>query len=382
MTASMSSKERVLAAATRQPVDYVPCAPFMNSQDWPQRVGRRWQYPFGPSRPEMLHYVVGELGLDQIVPVDWMCFPEAAVSAEVHMEGDTLHKRLSTPAGDLCAAVTVDEKWPHGFDIPLFSDYNPAHFVEPWVKTLADLECLRHILQPPQTRQDLEAVRFDLHQARRLADQYDLAICFEAGLGLSGALQVFGATQLCMAAIAEPDLVDAYLEMDHQLNLKNYEIALDLGADIIRRNGFYESCDYFSPQMLGQFLGERLRAEIDLVHQAGRVIGYTLLSGIMPMLDHLAGLDFDCLFCPDVFLRDGDGIEINRKLGDRKAFWTGPSDTIHMPWERPDEVRQAVRHVFDVFGKRGLVITPCSSSKAVFPWANVLAMVDEWQKLR
>ncbi len=371
-----------MAASTRQPVDYVPCAPFLNPQDWPQRVGRRWQYPFGPSRPEMLHYIVGELGLDQIVPVDWICFPEPGVSAELHMEDDILHKKLVTPSGDLTAAVTVDEKWPHGFDIPLFSDYNPAHFVEPWVKTFADLECLRHILQPPKTRQDLEGIRFDITQARHLADHYDLALCFESGLGLTGALQVFGATQLCEAAISEPALVDAYLEMDHQLNLKNYEIALDLGVDIIRRNGFYESCDYFSPQMLENFLGDRLRAEIDLAHQAGKIVGYTMLSGIMPMLDHLAGLAFDCLFCPDVFLKEADGIEINRKLGDRMAFWTGPSDTIHMPWERPDEVRQAVRHVFDAFGKRGLVVTPCSSSKAVFPWDNVLAMVDEWKRLR
>ena len=382
MAESMSSRERVLAASTRQPVDYVPCAPFMNAQDWPQRVGRRWRYPFGPSRPEALDYVVGELGLDQIVEIGWTCFPEAGVAVEVRMEGDILHKTCATPSGELHAAVVVDDNWPHGFDIPLFSDYNPAHFVEPWVKTSADIDCLRHILLPPRTGPHLDGIQFQLREARHLADRYGLAICFSSGLGLTGALQVFGPAPLCLAAISDPELVDAYLELDHRLNLKNYQIALDFDVDLFRRNGFYESCDYFSPAMLEQFLGHRLGEEIRLVHQAGKVIGYTLLSGIMPMLDHLAQLEFDCLFCPDIFLKGADGVEINRRLGDRMSFWTGPSDTIHLPWDRPEEVRQAVRHVFEVFGQRGLVLTPCSSSKAVFPWENILAMIDEWETLR
>ena len=76
-------------------------------------------------------------------------------------------------------------------------------------------------------------------------------------------------------------------------------------------------------------------------------------------------------------LRDGDAGRLVERLGTSTSFWTGPSDTIHMPWERPDEVREAVRYIFQVFGAIGLILTPCSSSKAVFPWENVLAMVDE-----
>ncbi len=86
--------------------------------------------------------------------------------------------------------------------------------------------------------------------------------------------------------------------------------------------------------------------------------------------------------CPDIFLREADGLSLFETMGKITSFWTGPSDTIHMPYERPEEVRKAVRRVFEVFGKTGLIITPCSSSKAVFPWVNVLAMVDEWRKMR
>jgi hypothetical protein len=47
-----------------------------------------------------------------------------------------------------------------------------------------------------------------------------------------------------------------------------------------------------------------------------------------------------------------------------------------------ERILAAVRRVFDVCGKTGPLITPCSFGKAVFPWANVLAIVDEWKKLR
>jgi hypothetical protein len=69
-------------------------------------------------------------------------------------------------------------------------------------------------------------------------------------------------------------------------------------------------------------------------------------------------------------------------MGATTSFWTGPSDTLHMPYERPEEVRRAVRHVFEVFGRNGLIVTPCSTAKAVFPWENVLTMIDEWRALR
>lgn len=378
----MTSKERILAASRGGDVDYVPCAPFMYAQDWPQRLGKRWQFPFGPSIQEQLEYLVNGLGLDQVVPVGSDYYPEPDVSSKVWIEGDIVHKVYTTRSGDLHSAVSVGDNWPHGYDIPLFSDYSPAHSVEPWIKSHEDVERLRHIIRPPSSSEQIEQLRLSFLYASQLAARHSLAVCLDFGMGLTGALQMFGPAALCIAAAEQPDLVDAYLELDHHYTMKSYEIALDLGVDMVRRNGFYESADWYSPAMLEKFLARRLREEIALVREAGKVIGYTLMTGVMPMLDYLAALDFDCIFCLDVFLGRADAREVRRRLGEDMSFWTGPSDTIHMPWERPDEVRKAVRHVFETFGKRGLVITPCASAKAVFPWENVLAMIDEWKKLR
>ena len=69
-TKPISSRERILAACTSQPVDYLHCAPFLSFADWPRRLGKRWQYPFGPTERERLDYTIGVLGLDQIVDID------------------------------------------------------------------------------------------------------------------------------------------------------------------------------------------------------------------------------------------------------------------------------------------------------------------------
>jgi hypothetical protein len=138
----------------------------------------------------------------------------------------------------------------------------------------------------------------------------------------------------------------------------------------------------YSPAILQELLHQPLCEEIDLVHRGNKVILYTMLSGYVPILDNLAKLNFDAVSDIDIFLQNGNGQKVKAKLGDRMAFFTGPSDTIHLPYDNPGATRDAVRKVFEIFSRKGLLLTCCSSSKAVFPWSNMEAMFDEWKKLR
>ena len=377
----MTSRERILAAVQRKPVDHVPCAPFMNPQSYVQRLGKLWQYPFGPSREEIIDYMVRVQGVDQVLDYAWGFYHTPGVSEEKWMDGDILHKNIHTPSGTLHAAVRITEGWPHGYDIPLIDDYLPAHCVEFWIKNEQDVACLRHIMQPPSTKNELAAIRFSHNEAKQLAKRYGIATCFAFGRGLTGAVSLFGPSEVCMAVLDQPGLVEEYLEIEHECTMKSYEIALDLGVDMVRRNGFYESCDLFNPTVLRELVHPRIAKEAKLVHEAGNLFTYTLFSAVMPMLEDIKKLDLDSLVCLDIFIKNEDGALISKVLSPRMSFWTGPSDTVHMPVDDPEAVRRAVRHVFDAFGKRGLIITPCASSKAVFPWGNVLAMIDEWKKL-
>ena len=379
----MSVRERILAALRREPVDYVPCSPFFNPLREQQRVGYRWQFPWGPSVREQVEYLINELDVDPVVgfSVGRAC-PATGVTSRVWLENAIIHKIWTTSSGELHASVKYNENWPHGLDIPFFSDFNVAHCVEPWLKSEQDLDCLRHILRPAEDSSFLAKLRFSFAQTKRLADRRQLPIMSTVGYGLTGALHLFGPTQLCIKMVDEPDLVDRYLEMEHELNVHDMGLALDLGVDIIRRNGFYETADFYGPKMLEQFLAKRLRREIETVHQADRAISYTVHTGVMPMLDYLRRLDFDCLMHIDTGFHGVDLAAIRDSQEDRKSFWLGPSNTYHMWRKDPHTVRDAVREVFDVFGKRGLLITPCPSAHSIMPWENSLAMIDEWKKLR
>jgi len=181
--------------------------------------------------------------------------------------------------------------------------------------------------------------------------------------------------------IEQPELVDAYLEHEHQHNLRAIEIMGNLGVDIIHRNGFYETADFYSPAMLERFLGARLRRETEAAHAVGALMCYTVHSGVMPMLDYLAALPMDSLFGIDIAYPGMNLPVLRGKLAPTKSFMIGPSSTHHL-WSGPEATRQAVREVFEVFGKTGLILSPGVSAHSIMPWESTLAMIDEWTKLR
>ena len=384
MTDQMTSRQRVLAAIRRQPVDHVPCVPSFNPLSRRLREGHRWNFPWPEhaSTEEILRYQLETLDTDALVDVEVdIVRPEPGITSKTWIEGELLHKTCATASGDLHAAVRYNELWPHGEDIPFYSDFNIGHFVEPWIRTEADLECFKHVHQLREDVETLAAARGSLAEARALADTYELAVQGHVGLGLTGAQQLFGANELCLMTMDNPGLVDAYLEYEHRINLRCIELASAGGVDTIRRDGFYETADFYGPAMLERFLGRRLEAETDAAHSGGMSVSYTIHTGIMPILEYLGNLTVDSLFGIDTGF---GGVDLNRvrdALAPSKSFFTGPSSTYHI-WRGPEATRRAVREVFDVFGRTGLIITQCVSSHSIMPWESTLAMVDEWRRLR
>jgi uroporphyrinogen-III decarboxylase len=277
--------------------------------------------------------------------------------------------------------VRYNDLWPHGEDIPFYSDFNIGHFVEPWIKTEADLECLKHIIRLHETQEVLDQARAGFASGKRLADKYGLATVAHVGAGLTGAMHLFGASELCLMTVENPGLVDACLEHEHRINLRTMEFLGELGADSIRRNGFYETADFYGPATLERFLGPRLRREAKTVREAGMLTSYTIHTGVMPILDYLATLTMDSLFGIDIAFKGMDLAALRDKLAPTTSFWIGPSSTFHL-WNGPEATRQAVRKVFDTFGKLGLILAPCVSSHSIMPWESTLAMIDEWKRLR
>ncbi len=381
----MNSRERIMSALKREETDYVPCNFNFNPLLPSSRKDYKWQFPWSEdsSDKQQLKYQVEKLGLDQVVGCCIeLCRSARGVESKVWIEGDVLHKVYATPSGELRASVRYSELWPHGQDIPLYSDFNVGHFLKPWVENEADLECLKYARMICETNEVLNEIRENYKYSKLLADRYGLATIAHIGSGLTGAQHLFGSSQLCLAMVDKPGLVEDYLEYEHDINMRTISIAGELGVDIIRRNGFYETGDFYSPSMLERFLGTSLRREASLARQLFMLTSYTVHTGVMPILDYIDSLTFDSIFGIDISFKDTDLSRIYDKLSSKKSLWVGPSSIFHL-WKGPDATRQAVRSVFDVFSDRkGLILTPCVSAHSIIPWESSLAMIEEWKRLR
>ena len=380
MSSKMTSRERMLAALRRQDVDHVPCCcAFSPSLAGPAYT---WQ-----GRADSLDLIVNHLGLDArvVVGVEASWHPE--VTARVWTEERSgerwpvLHKEISTPAGPLTASIRVTEDLPHKDDIPLNSDWNVSRYVKPWLESMEDVERYRYVQLPPSDQAIAEAgERFS--RQKQIADEYDVITYAGCGMGLTAALQLFGPEQAILTSMEHPERIERFLEIEHQANMGCARVLADLGVDVICRNGFYETTDFWSPRQIRRFLVPLLRKEIDTMHAGGAAVTYTVETGIMPILDILAELDFDAYNAIEPALGHQDMTVVRDKLCDRHAIWGGVSGPIHIGEGSPQGAREAVREAFRVFGRRGLVLSAVPSIRAHWPWENALAMFDEWRRLR
>ena len=387
MKPKMSSRERMRAAIRREEVDYVPLSTHFSESQSAERKLRTWQQ--GNAHGEhALRHQVEELGLDPVVYLHVSPGQHPEVTSRVWEEEASgnphpiLHKEIATPAGPLTAAVRRTEDWPHGTDVPLQSDFCVSRFVKPWLQTMEDVERWAYLHMPPGER-EIAAVQEEAKRVGTWAKRWNLALMTPIGYGLTAALQLFG-VDMIYVSMDNPEVVDRFLEIEHQTTMRRLEIALDpaLGVDIVGRNGFYETTDFWSPGQLRDFLGKRLRAEIGLVHGAGRVCSYTVCTGIMPILDYLTELPFDAYLSIEPVLGNQDMKVVAQKLGDCKCIWGGVSAPVHIGEGTPEIVREAVREAFETFGRKGFILHAVPSIRRQWPWENVRAFIEEWKRLR
>jgi len=58
--------------------------------------------------------------------------------------------------------------------------------------------------------------------------------------------------------------------------MRRAEVLADLGVDVICRNGFYETTDFWSPGQIKRVLVPYLKQEIDAMHSGGAAVIYTV----------------------------------------------------------------------------------------------------------
>jgi len=376
----MTSKERLIAAMKRQATDYVPCLPAFWST--PQVEGYQWA-----NEVERLEVIIGKLGADAITHfgVDVRIHPDVSWRVwEEQRPGEPyplLVKEVETPRGTLRAVVRKTEDWPHGQDIPFVSDFNVSRYVKPWLESLEDVERFAYCHLPPGDQQ-VEKARQRWRHLAPIVEMFQVPVLATYTLGLTAALSLFGVEGGALLSMDEPETFDRFSEIVHQTAVGCLEILLDLGVDVVRRNGWYESTDFWSPKQYARYIRPHVEKEIAMAHDAGCIFNYTMCTGIMPLIPILAEMDFDYLDTIEPVLGGQDMHRIASELGRTKCLGGGVSAPIHIGEGKPDDVRVAVRKAIEVFGREGFILTAVPSIRPQWPWENVIAMIDEWKALR
>jgi len=340
----------LLAAINCEEADHVPFVPSF--------IGP-WVAEYWKSEKERMEEMLRR-GLDQFVSLEAPSrfHPDVKVRLwKEHHPGEKyplLFKVYETPAGDLRQVAVQTEDWPHGDDIPVFSDFVVAggRSREHLIKGPKDLQKFRYLMREPSQEQ-VESFHEETRRIKAFANRHGLLINATGGYGGTYLPSICGMHNLLMWIIKFPDFVRGLLEIVHEWDLRRTRLALEEDPDMVTRDGWYESPVFWSIKGFKQFIKPFVQEEIELVHQAGKVFRYVMAMGNMLIADTLREMDIDVLFGIDPVIEETSPEGIRKRLGDKMCLWGGISEAVTLQQGSTKEVKRAVADAIKAFAPGG-----------------------------
>jgi uroporphyrinogen decarboxylase len=349
---SLTSRQRVIAALSREQPDRVPFELFLG---------------LSPSLKETFVARTGHLDPDEY----W----NAPVRAVVHR-----------PAPDFALwrtyAAYYPDRLPAGSRITPFGVVHVYGSTEHFVRKLSPLK---------QATRVEEAVDYPLPDPADPARYAHLGPETEAlharGLAVQGELYVTvfetawairGFEEMLADLILRPDFAEALFDRLTDLRLEEARQMAEAGVDVLRL-GDDVACQagmLISPTLWRRWFKPRLACIIEAAkaikpdihifyHTDGNCraivpelieIGVTVLNPVQP----------ECM----------DPAALKVEFGDRLAFWGTVGTQSTMPHGTPEEVRAVVRERIETVGRGGgLLISPTHTLEPDVPWENVVAFI-------
>lgn len=387
---ALSSRDRLLMAMDHEEPDHIPLylkwweRPFLSDKN------HAWRNQF--ERVERLL----DLGLDDTVGFDvprpmsqdlkvkvWKTKPAGE-------QWPLLFKEYDTPKGTLRQVVRKTADWPHGDDIPIFSDFlaPSSRSVKYLVQEAKDLDALSCIFRDPDEK-EIEAFRREAEKVREFAEKQQVLIecgmCSEAGresaiFGADALPWLCGFENIMHKAFRDPQFVERLLDIVHEWDVRYLDALLELGfVDIIVHRGWYENADFWSPSQYKRFIEPRVSRLVEKTHKAGAKFCYIMSMKQMPLLGILKEMGVDILYGLDP-VQGGTDLALTKKLvGDSICLWGGVNSAVTLNSGTSEEIRQAVTDSVKILAPGGGFIL--SSIDQIFedtPWENIKNMIDTW----
>ena len=389
MTQRSTSRERLLAAINHSEVDYVPFYQKFWHRGCLSTREDGWSDQFERVRKTT------RLGLDDTVgfEIPRMLSPEVKINRRKETQGENtyLTQEYQTPKGSLTQVVRPTSDWPHGDNIPIFTDYvvPRGRSKKYLVENTNDAEALSCLFAHPDEKQ-LRKFEDQVSEVRRFAKENQLLI--ESGatftsewldgdsIFLGDALHwLCGFENSVILARRNPDLIHRLLDVILDWSLQSIKLVTEVGeSDIIMHRGWYEC--FWSPKLYETFLVPRIKKEVELTHRAGAKFCYIMTSGIMPFLEFFKEMEIDILYGVDPVQGNADLQKVKETLKGRVCIWGGVNSAVTLTGSKQN-VEKAVEEAFRILAPGGgFILGAIDQLFEDTIWDNFMTMVRTWQK--
>jgi uroporphyrinogen-III decarboxylase len=386
----MSSRERLMAAMRYQAVDHVPLVFHTFGFRPPAHLA--WSDQFEEAQRWL------SLGVDATLSADVpFALPSDVVvrSWEGQVPGQRwplMVKEYQTSAGALRQEVYRTDDWSSAewpghreddHEVRLLDDYNVPRSRRFLVESEADVAKLGGLLRPLSA----DAIsRFKASAAAIGCRANELGVLVQsiASAGADMATWLCGVDGMLRLAIDEPEVFARLLEIIHARDKRNLEVLLDLPVDLVLRRAWYEGTAFWSPALFRKFFLPHLQELTTMVHQAGKMMGYIVSTGFMPLLDAYAQVGYDVHYYLDP-VQGGPGTDLRKVkqvLGSKIAVLGGINSAVTLESGTPEEIRQAVFDAVHVLGPQGLILCPVDCIAYSTPWQSIETVIEAWKKVR
>jgi uroporphyrinogen-III decarboxylase len=381
MSQPMTTKERQMAAWRCREVDHVPFAFHF----WPHPRHPRVTWKTERERLEFYRRREWDARVQVGTPVTPLDEVHVEVRYETLNDQTVLHQSWHTPGGTIEERLRVTDEWPEGrrdagSPVAFADDFRAARYIEFPFKSTADLAALPYLF-PVHNPRDVQQLAQTHRDARTLADAFDVPVVGYHTAGMDWLIWLYPPEEIILLAQQEPSFVGALLDAINHSYANRLQTLLELGVDAVCRPGWGESADFWSPRLFSQFARQPMEQEICACHAAGCVHVYQMFSGVLPLLEELKKLDFDCLFGIDPVPSNQEMAQIRRALPG-KSLWGGISGPQHLCLDTPGAVELAVEQAFEAWGPRGFVLGAAAAIRDTCPWENLEACERAWRRLR
>lgn len=402
----MNSRDRLICAMNHQETDHVPL--FLRLIDYGDLYDRRSNFSFGnlkryDVRREYSYRnqikraeEILSLGLDDTLNIEPVlgCAEEYIVEGVQNLKTEIscffledknkefLKKIYITPKGKLAVIAEKTEDWPHGNNIPVFSDFVVSRAKEFLIKTYKDLKSLKYILGKPK-KEEFIKFKEEIVELKKAANR--LGLLLEGGFTSLGDSLVWllGLQNMILAVYDDPDFISELLDLLCDWEENRNEVIINAGIEVLVHSAWYEITDFWTPNHYREILKPRLSRLVKMAHQANIKFKCIATKSFNDLVDDYIDLKIDSIMGLDPIQGNADLKVVKEKVNNKISLWGGINSALTLGMGTKKEIEEATYNAIkDLAPGGGFVLYPVDCiSASVNPWDNIEIMINKWKEI-